>query len=226
MSASFWFIIILLLLIALLIAFLSTHLECKILLHKAGKHERVLLLVRLLWVRWRYEFRTVLFAGVDEGFMVGVKEEDNFASGHSHRSKGRINKQTIRRFVGRIWELAYHTAALKEWLYRSLNYIRCDLFIWESEVGVKNPATTSILTGLLWGVQSAATGWFTYQIRFQQTPYLSVVPNYKQPYFSSRVVCITKIRVAHAIVAVVMLIIRITRTKGGVKTWRNILLKA
>ncbi|MFW5433212.1 DUF2953 domain-containing protein [Paenibacillus apiarius] len=220
--------VVIIVLLLLLICILASSVECKIVIHKSGKHDRIAVFIRFLFgrVRLRYEWRSIRFIDWDEGFNIRVHKKDNVGTGHARKQKGRINKRILRNYAEKVKRLLHHTRDFLEWIGEALDKVKCDSLIWDTEIGLRNPAATGIVTGASWSAKSLLVGFLTRHIRFHRHPDLDVIPHYNYPYFSTRLVCITKIRTAHAISVVFKLIIRIVRAEGGVRTWRNILSKA
>ncbi|WP_019420081.1 DUF2953 domain-containing protein [Paenibacillus sp. OSY-SE] len=220
--------VVIIVLLLLLVYILASSVECKIVIHKSGEYERIAIFIRLFFgrIRWRYEWRSIRFVDWDEGFKIRVNKKDNVGTGHARKKKGRINKRIIHHYAENMSLLLHHTRDLMEWIGETLDKVQCNSLIWDTEIGLRNPATTGIVTGASWSAKSLFVGFLTRHIRFYRNPELDVIPHYNYPFFSTRLVCITKIRTAHAISVVLKLIIRIVRAEGGVRTWRNILSKA
>lgn len=212
----------------LLVLFFFSSIECKIIVHKSGKYERIVLLIRACYglFRWRYEWRSIRFINMEEGFHVRVKAKDNVGTGNASRDKAQVDKKLVKRYVHNAQRFLHHTYELTQWFKQTLQRVQCSMFTWETEIGLLNPATACLLTGASWSVKSMLVGAMSHHVRFRSLPQLEVNPQFHCPFFSTRVVCITKIRIVHAISAVFKLIIRIVRAEGGLRTWRNILSRA
>ncbi|EJW18090.1 DUF2953 domain-containing protein [Paenibacillus alvei] len=212
----------------LLVFFFFSSIECKIIVHKSGKYERIVLLIRACYglFRWRYEWRSIRFINLEEGFHVRVKAKDNVGTGNASRDKAQVDKRKAKRYVHNAQRFLHHTYELTQWLKQTLQRVQCSMFTWETEIGLLNPATACFLTGASWSLKSLLVGVMSHHVQFRSLPQLEVNPQFHCPFFSTRVVCITKIRIVHAISAVFKLIIRIVRAEGGLRTWRSILSRA
>lgn len=213
---------------ALLVLFFFSSIECKIIVHKSGKYERIVLLIRACYglLRWKYEWRSIRFINMESGLHIHVKAKDNVGTGHATRDKTQVDKRLIKKYIHNAQRILRHTRDFTEWLKATLQLVQCRMFAWDTEIGLLNPATACLLTGASWSVKSMLVGAMTHLIRFHQYPQIEVNPQFHCPFFSTRLVCITKIRIVHAISAVFKLIIRIVRAEGGIRTWRNILSRA
>ncbi|MGZ9586865.1 DUF2953 domain-containing protein [Paenibacillus marinisediminis] len=99
-------------------------------------------------------------------------------------------------------------------------------FIWDTELGLGEAPHTAIGSGVIWSIMSYATGTLTHILKFTVMPSLDVIPRYNELAFSTRVVCISRIRVVHSIGAAYLLITRLMRAKGVSNPWRIIQSKA
>lgn len=212
----------------LFVFILSSFIECKLIVHKSGKYERIVLLFRACagLLRWRYEWRSIRFIDMVSGFHVDIKAKDNMGTDHLHRDKAQVDKRLIEKYKNNTQRLLHHTCGSVLWLKQSLRNVQCSMFTWDTEIGLHNPATACQLSGVSWSVKSILAGVMTHYVRFQKLPQIEVVPQFTRPFFSTRIVCITKIRIVHAISAIFKLVIRIVRAEGGIRTWRNILSRA
>lgn len=228
---NMWVLILLLfvfVLALLVISILMSNIEIKLLIHKSGRYERIWIGVRV-WhgiIRWRYEIKSIQFKGMEEGFNLGVQHKDNFGTGHAGSYQDNVNKQKIRRAVDWVELWKKHIYGISQWLKETFFKIKVTQFIWDTEVGAGRAPDTAILSGLTWSATTMITGIMTRYFRFTDMPRLEVVPHFNTPYFSTRVVCISRIRVSQAIGAVLVLIYRMMRVEGGLRPWRIIQSKA
>ncbi|WP_036696457.1 DUF2953 domain-containing protein [Paenibacillus taiwanensis] len=226
-----WTFIVLLLVVLfllLVISMLMSNIEVKLLFHKSGRYERIWVGIRV-WhgiIRWRYEIKSIQFKGMGEGFQLGVQHKDNFGTGHAGSYQDNVNKQKIRRAINWVDLWKKHIYGITQWLKETLFKIKVTQFVWDTEVGAGRAPDTAILSGLTWSATTVATGLMTRYFRFIDRPHVEVVPHFNTPYFSTRVVCISRIRVSQAIGAVLVLIYRMMRVEGGLRPWRIIQSKA
>lgn len=211
--------------IILFLCMLCSSIQCKIIMHKASKHERIVVLLQACFglLDWKYEWRSLKFINMEKGFHVQMNTKDN--KGHTRQQETHINRHVIQKFIDNMKQIYHHTWGITVWYKRTLQQVRCPLFIWDTEIGLCDPALTCIGIGSTWLLKSVVMKWMMEQIGFEMNPKVEVLPNFQKPFFSTRVVCIINIRIIYAIYALFSLLIRILRTKGGIKVWRNILSK-
>ncbi|TVX92846.1 DUF2953 domain-containing protein [Paenibacillus agilis] len=208
---------------------LMSHLEVKLVISKQGKHERVWIGIRAVYgiVRWRYEIRSIQFQNFKQGFSMKSKQkEQSWAGKHKERMRNFIGAETIKKWNKEIVRVVARTYGFEKWGLQTLDHIEVDSYIWDTEYGTTNAAHTGMLYGLAWAVIGGVTGFITQLLTFRRLPDVEVVPRFDCPVFSTRFLCIGRIRVVHAIFAVIVLIFRIKRAEGGVKQWRSIQSKA
>ncbi|GAC43669.1 DUF2953 domain-containing protein [Paenibacillus popilliae] len=212
----------------LLFLILFSTVECKLVIHKVDKHERVFIIVRTFygWIRWRYEWRSMRFINLKEGFNLKQKKKENFGESSQDNTRQKVNRENVARYIRRIKRLARHTRGIVEWIEETMDKMKCSRFIWETEIGVGDPAGTAIATGATWSLKSWLVGRLSYSLRFQDDPILEITPQFHHPYFSTRIVCIAEIRFGHVIRSLVRLAFRIVRAEVGIGIWRRTLANA
>jgi hypothetical protein len=140
--------------------------------------------------------------------------------------KHHITKEKIARFYRSSKLLMENIVGFPVWVKDSLSRVRCTQLRWETRVGIGDAPETAMTTGLLWGVKSSLLGFLFSSMQIETKPKVLVEPQYNQMQFSTEFACIVKIRVGHAMVAGLLLLFRILRVKGGLRTWQSILFKA
>ncbi|MBG9793595.1 hypothetical protein ABD76_14295 [Paenibacillus dendritiformis] len=212
----------------LLFLILFSTVECKLVIHKVEKHERVSLIIRAFygWIRWRYEWRSIRFINMEEGFNLKQKKKENFGGASQDKSRRKVNREAVSRNANRIKRLARHTKGIVEWVEETMDHMKCSLFIWETEIGIGDPAGTAIATGTTWSLKSWLVGKLSYSLRFQDYPILEITPQFHYPYFSTRIVGIAEIRFGHIVRSVIRLAFRIVRAEGGIGMWRRTMAEA
>ncbi|WP_229106280.1 DUF2953 domain-containing protein [Paenibacillus sp. 1001270B_150601_E10] len=213
MSVWMWTLLgILAFVLLLVVSFLFSHVEVKVVVQKSGKYERIWLGVRMWYglIRWRTEVRSIQFKGAGNGFDMGVNKKHHFGIA----GKGKLHEKKNIKDLSVIEDLA----KMLKWM----KMVKVDTFIWDTEIGLDEAPVTAIATGAIWSGVSYITGLLTQYLRFHTLPRLEVQPNFGQMYFSTRVVCISRVRIAKAITAVVALIFSLQDFKGGLSVWQNI----
>ncbi|WP_170936528.1 DUF2953 domain-containing protein [Paenibacillus aquistagni] len=211
MSVWLWTLLgILAFVLLVVISFLLSHAECKIVIQKSGRHERIWIGIRMWYglFRWRYEVRSVQFKGVKH-VDLGVKKKQRLSPVNQGKAKLKMNVDL---------SVLLDMVDLLNWL----KVVKVDTFIWDTEIGLDETPLTAMATGAVWGSVAYGTGLLTQYLSFHTMPRLQVEPNFQELCFSTRMVCISRVRIAKATAAVVALIFRLQDFKGGHKVWQNI----
>lgn len=86
---------------------------------------------------------------------------------------------------------------------------------WQTKFGLGDAASTGILTGIIWGVKSTLTNWFSARVkRFCHHTQLAVIPVFSAASFSMEVHCIFEVRLGHIIIAGATAIRKIRQQRG------------
>lgn len=177
--------------------------------------------------RYRYNIPYVQYEGIWNGIVVKLQSKsENVTAVTKVQQKEKLTPRRIERFFKKFKRIVEHIVDLNEWLRRTIAHIKCTQFRWYTTVGVGDAPETAILTGLIWGVKSTLCGFAFRLINLQTQPKLAVHPRYNSTQFSTEISCIGKIRLGYAILAGLLLGVRMMKVKGGVSTWQNILFKA
>lgn len=212
----------------LLFLILFSTVEFKLVIHKVDKHERVFFIIRAFygWIRWRYEWRAIRFINMEEGFDLKQKKKENFVRTNQDKTRRKVNRETVSRYIRQAKRLTRHTRGIVKWVEETMGKVKCSLFIWETEIGLSDPTGTAIITGTTWSIKSWLVGRLSYALRFQDDPILGITPQFHQPSFSTRIICIAEIRFCHVVRSLARLAVRIVRAEGGIGMWRRTLADA
>lgn len=178
------------------------------------------------WIKFRYEVPVIKFKNWKDGFLVKTEKVENFRPDSFDQNKGLLNRETIIRFYEKSKLLLANIFNFSEWFTETLTHMRCTKLRWVTYIGIGDAPDTAITTGIVWGLKSSLLGYVQKFIHLDSTPLMAVNPQYNRTHFSTEMSCILKIRLGYAIIAGLLLIVRMMKVKGGVKTWQNILFKA
>lgn len=192
-------------------------------------NDRFYVLVKAVFglVRYRYEVPMIKFKGMKG---ISFKQEHVNETGKSSRIMAEgtenIDKEKVISYYHRFKEMLRATFALKSWLLDTMTHVTCTELTWYTRIGLGDAPDTAITTGIIWTIKSSALAYLFQHIKRCARPKIQVVPDYSQVHFSMQLDCIAKIRLGHAILAGLLLAMRIIKVKGGIKAWQNILFKA
>ncbi|WP_233146882.1 DUF2953 domain-containing protein [Paenibacillus selenitireducens] len=205
-----------------------SYIDIKILCNKVQEDDYISIKAKMLFglVKFNYQIRQISFKGFEQGFLVKREQKDNFLAGHKTRDKFEFDFHYLQKMYDRVNLLVKYTPDLIRWTKKILRHVHCSILTWETHIGMEDAADTAVASGAMWAIKGTATGWLSHLIRLQHQPEIQVHTHFHGPQFTTEFRCIAKIRFGHAMVAGVILLVRVVKVKGGLKLWQSILFKA
>jgi hypothetical protein len=121
--------------------------------------------------------------------------------------------------------LLMHVKEFTEWLRHMLTHVKCSEFRWDTRLGFGDAAETALATGMLWAVKSTLFGYIFQYVHLETRPKLSIQPQYNHPELSTEFSCQANIRIGFICYSLLILVWRMMKSKGGLKTWQSILFR-
>jgi hypothetical protein len=214
-------LLIALLLVAVLISYVHVHFTFK----KHNHDDYAKITVRMLYgiVRINYEIPSIVFRNMKEGFLVKTEQRMNHSRGEAQSSE-RVNKRKVKKWAKDVKIMLRATEALKLWIKQTLTRVHMTHWSWSTRIGVGDAAYTAVLIGLVWSIKSIIIGYLSYQIRFEQTPKLQVVPVWEDEMeFQTELDWKLKIRITAVMIAGLTLLTRVLQVEGGWRMWFKLL---
>lgn len=84
------------------------------------------------------------------------------------------NKRGKKGFNYQIKDLMKSAYALRIWETNDFSKLHITKLVWQTRLGTEDVVTTSVLTGLLWGIKNTLLGWLSYKVTFTDGPNLKV----------------------------------------------------
>ncbi|WP_339235369.1 DUF2953 domain-containing protein [Paenibacillus sp. FSL R5-0517] len=214
------------LLFALLIAAVlisNVHVHFTFSKHKSDDYANINVRVLYGIVRINYEIPSIVFRNMKEGFLVKTEQSMNHSRGEAQGSE-RVNKRKVKKWAKDVKVMLRATDALKLWLKQTLMHVHMTQLSWSTHIGVGDAAYTAVLTGWVWSIKSIIVGFLTYQIRFDETPVLQVMPVWSDEMeFRTELDCRVKIRITALLIAGFTLLTRVLQVEGGWQMWLKLL---
>nr|WP_251035513.1 DUF2953 domain-containing protein [Paenibacillus sp. ISL-20] len=150
---------------------------------------------------------------VEQGIPLRSKEQEDSSS------------RTIRyRDYARV---LWSTKGFKKWTRQTMAAVHLMDVRWSTRIALEHAADTAVATGLLHGIKHTLLGWMSYRLIMEEMPQIDVVPIFNgPPQISTELNCIAKISCGKAMYAGLVLIVRVLKVKGGIRSWQNTLFKA
>ncbi|WP_160033345.1 DUF2953 domain-containing protein [Paenibacillus sp. An7] len=165
-------VIILLLILALLS---NIHIEASI--KTRNTQAKMEFRVKLVYgaVRFHYELPAERFEELKRQFaqLVADKLSDKKGDDGSQNDPS-TNKRGKKGFNYQIKDLMKSAYALRIWETNDFSQLHITKLVWQTRLGTEDVVTTSVLTGLLWGIKNTLLGWLSYKVTFTDGPNLKV----------------------------------------------------
>lgn len=225
MNGWVWVLLVLLLIVGALV---SSQVTIQIYYSRVKDNDRFYLMVRGVYglFKHRYELPVIKFKGLDKGILVKKEHVNEVGDRLITEGSEQITKDKVVNYYRKARELLKATFHMKDWLLESMSRLTCTELSWVTRLGLGDAAETAITTGVVWTLKSSILTYLFHHVKRCANPKVQVYPDYEKTLFSTELSCIAKIRLGHAMIAGLYLIIRILKVKGGVKAWQNILFKA
>lgn len=210
------------LLILLLIVVLSSRVTIKLDVVLRKNEYKILAEMRMIFglIRRKFEFPFHLANGGIEFKMEPESEEET----ETKETMDSADKTIRFRDYGRA---LLSTKGFKEWVRRTIAAVHLMDVRWSTRIALEHAADTAVATGFLHGVKHTILGWMSYHLIMEEMPQIDVVPIFNgPPQISTELYCIAKISCGKAMYAGLVLIVRVLKVKGGIRTWQNTLFKA
>jgi len=219
-----WIVAILLILAGLLAAILSCDLEVKIRIRREQENDHIEFHIRWLFglVRRSIEIPDIRFKG-RQGLAVKEKQVNERNMNVIDEKKLKIDRDMMMSVYEKMMMLIRHTLSLSKWLKQTISKVRCYELLWHTQIGAGDAVETATLTGLAWSLKGSIVGYVSKHIRLRILPKLNITPLYNEKVFTTRINSILKLRTSYALFAVILLVVRLLRARGGVKAWRRAL---
>lgn len=121
----------------------------------------------------------------------------------------------------------WSTKGFKKWTRQTMAAVHFMDVRWSTRIALEHAADTAVATGLLHGIKHTLLGWMSYHLIMEEMPQIDVVPIFNgPPQISTELNCIAKISCGKAMYAGLVLIVRVLKVKGGIRSWQNTLFKA
>ncbi|TBL79794.1 DUF2953 domain-containing protein [Paenibacillus thalictri] len=173
-------------------------------------------------VKLHYKIPLLRFEGLLKGLEMRAQKK---GVGAAETKDENITPHKIEQMIENIKLLLKSTERMNDWWKETLAHLKCGKLRWETRVGIGDAAGTAVTAGMLWGVKSSLLGYLFQFIQLNAKPQIAVSPQFNAMHFSTEILCQTSLRTGYAMYAGVVLLLRIVKVKGGIRTWRRILFK-
>ena len=107
------------------------------------------------------------------------------------------------------------------WLRKLMFHIECTKWNWHTTIGTGDPVSVAITSGIIWGIKGSLLGLASQYMRLTGKPIMQVQPLYNVEFFNSEWSCVLKLKLGQALVAAVVVQIRLRMNKKQDKKQRK-----
>ena len=136
-----------------------------------------------------------------------------------------ITYHSIMKWMENFKKLLNHMVDPKIWFFQSIKRLKCEKMRWRTQIGLGDASWTAVSVGGIYAIKHTFLGIISNHIRFMKHAEMIVIPSYNKSVFTTQLDSMFRIRLAHAMYAAILLVLRISKTRGGIQLWRNILFK-
>lgn len=222
-----WWLLGLALLLVIIIAIISSSIHIRVHYTRQRDNDNLIFDLRALFgiYRHRYKIPIVQFSEASKGLVLQTEQVNVKTNEKTSAKKEKITYERVVEFYKNAKLLVANAFHFTDWLRHTLKRVRCVKFRWCTEIGVDDAAQTGLLTGVVWGVKTSILGLIFNRITMDAKPQIAVNPQYNHPQFTTDLFAEAKISVFFALSAGIQLLWRIWKIKGGLRTWRNYMMK-
>lgn len=101
---------------------------------------------------------------------------------------------------------AKHVRHFRQIVQSFLKKIKLEHFEWRTGIGTGEAADTGVFSGLIWAVKGSIVGTLSHLLTLRAAPRLRVDLAFQQPFLSTHLVCIVRLRIGHAIIAAIRML--------------------
>ncbi|GAF09006.1 secreted protein [Paenibacillus pini JCM 16418] len=181
--------------------------------------------VKILYgiIKIHYEIPVLVFENMKKGVMIKLEKRSSLKQGKQSSDQTNVNKQKVDHVMHEFRTMLRATASLKQWVKQTMSHININKLDWSTNFSVGNAAHTAVATGVLWGIKTTLIGWLTFHVRMRKHPQVFVVPVFKdEMQFGTEITCVGQISLGYVIYAMLVLVYRIMKVKGGLKQFIGI----
>jgi len=221
-----WIVATIVIIIGLAAAVLASDVEVKIRIRREQKDDHMEFHVRWLYgmVRRSIEIPELSFAG-RQGLAVKEKRINERNMNVTEEKQFKVDKDLVMSGYEKFMMLLRHTLSLSKWLKETFSKVRCYELNWHTQIGAGDAVETATLTGMAWSLKGSIIGYMSKHIRLKVQPKLDITPLYNEKLFTTRLNGILKLRTSYALMAVILLVIRLLRARGGLEAWKRVFVK-
>jgi hypothetical protein len=134
-----------------------------------------------------------------------------------------LSRKEIMKYYRNFKVLLRYMANYREWLSDTMSHFCVSKVRWRTMIGAGDAPETAVATGIVWSVKSSILAQFLRLFKLDTRPEIAVDPDFNRMSFRTEAELHMHVRLYRLFVSLIMLLLRVLREKGGLKTWVRIL---
>jgi hypothetical protein len=169
-------------------------------------------------LRYRFTVNLLQIQSLSKGVKVSQKPDVGKASKW-------ITPHTVYQWQQKFRRLLRNVHDLRQILREVLKSVHGEVLEWRTHIGLGEASATGAVVGAVWTVKSAIVALLAQYISLYARPKLDVWPDFQREMLEIYFLCILRLRVGYAIIAVIRIAVHYLQ-KGRERVWENIRFKA
>lgn len=222
-------IIVLILLVGIILILLST-IQIDVFFKKHNKNEMAIIRTKLLYglIKMEFDLPEIKVEDLQNGLKMKLISYSNLKQmPESDNEDVQVDENKVMKWIDDLRVILKNTHEIRQWLINTMRKVNVTKLEWTTGISLGDAAYTATFTGVLWAIKTTVTGFGSNFVCLKTLPKLQIDPVYTaEPLFSTELSCILRLSFGYAMYAGLMLIVRVLKVKGGIKSWKSILFKA
>jgi hypothetical protein len=178
--------------------------------------------VKALFGLIRFKYAVPVLQWGKHGIMALTGKAIN-KSANANLQETEITKDNVDAFFERAKAIIEHTVHFKQLVKAVIVHVKCTEFHWITRIGLGEAPETAIAAGTVWAIKTSVLSYLFKFMHLAANPSVSVQPQYNRFQFDTEIKTVMAIKMYRVLAGGVVLVIRIVRARGGIRTWRKVL---
>ncbi|GED12218.1 DUF2953 domain-containing protein [Aneurinibacillus migulanus] len=176
-------------------------------------------------IKYRFTVNLLQIESLSRGVQVSKEAEAGQAMETKRKKKMWITPRTIQRYQRKYAQLLHNVRDLHHIFRQTLKCVHGEVIEWRTNVGLGEASATGAAIGAVWFAKSLLIALLAHYISLHTRPRLYVFPEFQREVLDMHLLCILRLRMGHAIIAVIRIAVHYFR-KGREQIWENTRFKA
>ena len=187
-----------------------------------GKDDNLNMIVKALFGLLRFKYAVPVLQWGKQGIIAQTGNAIN-KSANASLHETEITMETVDAFFERAKDILQHTVQFKQLVKAVLVHVKCTEFHWITRIGLGEAPETAIAAGTVWAIKTSALSYLFKFVHLAANPSVSVQPQYNRFQFDTEIKTVMAVKMYRVLAGGAVLVFRVVRARGGIRTWRKVL---